>query len=397
MKIKRHFYLMISCPGDVVNERKLLKDCVETINSERADDVWVELQYWATDTSSDAGMLAQDSINEQIVRDSDGLIAIFNARLGTPVHEYVCGTDEEIDLMLKAGKHVSLLFNTKPQIDLSNPSSIEQITKLQNYKEEQSKKAYYREFSDDESFISLAKREIRLWLRGICDNVETPQAQKHNTSKDERVQNLPIPIDNVNRLPVGNSMSETEIVDTPAGALDCVVIITEATQVIANEIDNFNRVTVDISEKANAFGQKFSLYKKQNNGDSGLLVLCKRFANELDQQSTDANGILEKIEIKWHEIYQYIMVYANNYIRYQDRIIIKDSFGSLRSVLHQNMPQMDELINVLSSMPNYQKNLKNSTNTLTNVYKRFRMFAVKAISDCDEIDSRMMIDELDEI
>ncbi len=62
MKLKKHYYLMISCPGDVVNERKLLKDCVETINSERTDDAWIELQYWATDTSSDAGMLAQDSI-----------------------------------------------------------------------------------------------------------------------------------------------------------------------------------------------------------------------------------------------------------------------------------------------------------------------------------------------
>ena len=166
MKQKMHYYLMISCPGDVIKERELLKKCVETINRERDDD-WVELQYWVTDTFSDAGMEAQASINDQLVKDSDGLIAIFNARLGTPTREYKCGTDEEIALMLKANKHVSLLFNNKPTIDLTNPSSIEQITNLQKYKEEQSQKAYYRVFNDDDSFMTLAMQEIRMWLREI--------------------------------------------------------------------------------------------------------------------------------------------------------------------------------------------------------------------------------------
>ena len=144
MEVKTHYYLMISCPGDVIKERSLLKECVETINNQLNDNSWIELIYWVTDTFSDAGMPAQESINEQLVEKSDGLIAIFNARLGTPVHEYPCGTDEEINLMLKANKHVSLLFNTYPHIDLKNPSSIEQISKLQKYKEEHSSKSFYK-------------------------------------------------------------------------------------------------------------------------------------------------------------------------------------------------------------------------------------------------------------
>ena len=117
MKLKKHYFLMISCPGDVIRERELLKECVEIVNNERTDDSWIELRYWVTDTFSDAGTPAQESINQQIVNESDGLIAIFNARLGTPVHNYPCGTAEEIALMLSAGKHVSLLFNTAPRIE----------------------------------------------------------------------------------------------------------------------------------------------------------------------------------------------------------------------------------------------------------------------------------------
>ena len=137
MQMKKHYFLMISCPGDVIRERELLKECVEIVNNERNDDSWVELRYWVTDTFSDAGTPAQESINRQIVNESDGLIAIFNARLGTPVHEYPCGTAEEIALMLAAKKHVSLLFNNAPRIDLTRNDSIDQITKLQAYKKEQ--------------------------------------------------------------------------------------------------------------------------------------------------------------------------------------------------------------------------------------------------------------------
>ena len=74
MQWKKHYLLMISCPSDVIKERDLLKECVEQVNNERTDDSWVELKHWITDTFSDAGTPAQESINKQIVHDSDGLI-----------------------------------------------------------------------------------------------------------------------------------------------------------------------------------------------------------------------------------------------------------------------------------------------------------------------------------
>lgn len=397
MKLKRHFYLMISCPGDVVNERKLLKECVETINSERTDDAWIELQYWATDTSSDAGMFAQDSINEQIVKESDGLIAIFNARLGTPVHNYRCGTDEEIALMLEAQKHVSLLFNTKPQIDLSNPTSIEQITKLQEYKKDQSQKAYYREFSDEESFMSLARREILLWLRNITSNAITQNSKNEESQTDTDIQanivgemDRQLTGDNETESNKEISPSETAEIDTGAGVLDCVIYITDAAQELTNEINNFARFSTDLTAKTNSFTDKFNIYKKQNNSSSGILILCKQFSNDIASNAIEAHNTLEKMELKWNEIYQYLKILNDSNLNYQDKIIVKDSVGSLRDIFVQTLPKFDELISTFASMPNFQKDLKKSINGLSNVYKQFKTFTIKAISNCEEIESLLI-------
>lgn len=397
MKCKRHYFLMISCPGDVVKERRLLKECVEAINSERTDDVWVELQYWATDTSSDAGMLAQDSINEQIVKDSDGLIAIFNARLGTPVHDYKCGTDEEIALMLKAKKHVSLLFNTKPQIDLSKENSIDQITKLQEYKTEQSKKAYYREFYDEESFKTLARREILLWLRKITNITQEvvtkfvePKADLENEEivVGERIEDANKEVKtsyDVEVLP-----PESAEIDTEAGVLDCVIYITDASQELSDETENLAYLANDLSNKTNEFNDKIRLYKKQKNGNAGILALCKHFSGEIFANAEKSDQSLEKIEAKWNEIYQYLKIYNDNSLDQQDKIIVKDAVNTLREVFAQALPRMDDLIYTLSSVPNHQKDVKAAINDLSDIYKRFKTFTVKAIANCEEIESLLM-------
>lgn len=402
MKTKRHYYLMISCPGDVIQERQLLKDCVEIINSERSDDVWVELQYWATDTSSDAGMLAQDSINEQLVKESDGLIAIFNARLGTPVHEYKCGTDEEIALMLKENKHVSLLFNTRPKIDLSNPTSIEQITKLQEYKIEQSQKAYYREFCDEESFMALARREILLWLRKISNTTPDIETQNdtessfcdHSNRNDENISSC----SNKTELSVelessqnGNPQSIT-VIDEDAGVLDCVVYITDAADALTENVNSFIKYNDDLSVKTNIFVDKINVIKKQKNGNAGVLLLCKSFADDVNKHRDSVDELIDNIEIKWNEVYQYLLIFKKNQLNNEDKVIIKDSVNSLKECFGQALPNIDKLVDSYISVPNVQKNVKSAMNGLSFVYKRFKALIIKMIENCEELDDLFTIE-----
>ena len=51
-----------------------------------------------------------------------------------------------------------------------------------------------------------------------------------------------------------------------------------------------------------SFGDKFKIYKKQNNTNSGVIILCKQFSNEIDTTVTETNAILEKIESKELEV-----------------------------------------------------------------------------------------------
>ena len=396
MRVKKHYFLMISCPGDVVNERKLLKDCVEAINSERSDDVWVELQYWMTDTSSDAGMQAQDSINEQIVNDCDGLIAIFNARLGTPVHNYKCGTDEEIDLMLKAKKHVSLLFNTKPIIDLSNPSSIDQITKLQEYKNEQSKKAYYREFSDENSFMILVRREILLWLRGLIKK-ESTKADTHINSEtiitledDGTTEHLETPTDSKDVKETNKTIKKENSVciDKDAGAFDCVYSIINAAEEITNEINNFNDYCNKLSENTNTFNDRFNLLKKQKQGNSGALIACQKFAGEINEHNDLVDAVVKNIEFKWNEIYQYLLILNQNEdISTEDKIIINDSVITVKASFEESIPHIDEFLETMTSIPNFQKDIKNAINTTAKIYRHLKIIMIRIVDNCEEIAS----------
>ena len=387
MQLKKHYFLMISCPSDVIKERALLKECVETINNQRSDDSWVELNYWVTDTFSDAGTPAQESINKQIVEKSDGLIAIFNARLGTPVHNYPCGTAEEIDLMLKAGKHVSLLFNTHPQIDLTNTTSIDQITQLQKYKEEQSSKSFYKEFKDEESFKTTVSQEIRMWLRtltsaspssikiddGILGETPTNKGENSLTVKED----VP-PIDK------NDDVLEDEI-DLEAGPLDCVIYITNSAADLTTSFNDYANLIQDFQVASENFVQKFNFLNKQSN-QQGILVLCKKFASDIKEFSNNVELFSINFENKWGKIYTYLKMLPYEQINQDDKIILKSSISMLKGQFELAREQTLELIAEIDKMPNFQKNLNNAMRTLKVMFNKYYSVLDVAVNNCEELE-----------
>ena len=395
MQWKKHYLLMISCPSDVIKERDLLKECVEQVNNERTDDSWVELKHWITDTFSDAGTPAQESINKQIVHDSDGLIAIFNARLGTPIHNYPCGTAEEINLMLTAGKHVSLLFNTAPRIDLTKDNSIDQITKLQEYKKEQSTKSFYKEFKDEESFKTTALQEIRLWLRSL----NNAQGQQNAMTND-----TPIVREDDNVSQINNC---TEIVNNPAddkvptnikevaeqsqemGFLDCVLYITDASFELQTLFNNYGTQVENFQVKTDEFVQKFTYANKQNN-PANSLALCKKFAIELKEWGGQLETFNNDFESKWNNICSYVKMIPKELISKDDKIIMKSSLASLRTMFSEMMTQVNELISEFDKVPNIQKDFSSALKTVKSAFSRFYKFLGKAIINCEELENFFM-------
>lgn len=130
--------LLISCPGDVKNEITLIKESVDEFNEKFSDTLGIMIQtrYWKTSSYSQSGKKPQELLNEQFVKNCDAAVAVFWTRFGTPTDQYGSGTEEEIEIMLNAGKQVFMYFSEKP----ISPSTIDydQYNKIKNFKEKRS-------------------------------------------------------------------------------------------------------------------------------------------------------------------------------------------------------------------------------------------------------------------
>lgn len=108
--------ILISCPGDITSELKIIDSVVERFNQLFSDVLGIILRtlYWTKSSFSESGGKPQVLLNKQFVERCDAAIALFWTRFGTPTDEYGSGTEEEIQIMLDAGKQVFLGFSDKP-------------------------------------------------------------------------------------------------------------------------------------------------------------------------------------------------------------------------------------------------------------------------------------------
>ncbi len=377
MKQKMHYFLMVSCPSDVIKEREILQESIDIINRERTDDVWIELKYWLTDTYSDAGVPAQESINSQIVNESDALIAIFNSRLGTPVHDFCCGTEEEIQLMLNAHKHVFILFNTNPKIDLTKDDAIMQITQLQNYKTKQAQKAYYREFNSNESFKTTILQEIRLWLRELTSS-ESPKNHIITETNNGSVNFK----DNLYEFNVDPS-SKSEIED---GAVDCVIFLINITKELNSLLFEFSSDTKEYTSTTTQFAEELSMLNKQKNPQL-ILRLCKNYALSTDIFAEKINTFSSNFIEKWNSFYSYLLKISKNHLSNEDKIITRNAVANLKIQYEKAKNSIVTLVKILENIPNMQKDISVSAKKLKNNFSSLISKFNLAIENCYQIEA----------
>lgn len=126
-KTKVEYDLLISCPGDVINELKIIERIIKKFNDTYSDilSIRLNMKHWSKNSYNQSGGNAQDLLNKQFVHDCDAAIAIFWTRFGTPTDKYGSGTEEEIEDMISAGKQVFMYFSDKsinPELLLSEES-----------------------------------------------------------------------------------------------------------------------------------------------------------------------------------------------------------------------------------------------------------------------------------
>lgn len=173
---------MVGSPGDVNDEAENAIKIIHHWNSlySKTHNIAIVPIHWKTSAYPLMDDEGQKIINQQLVNDSDAMVCIFGARLGTPTSTHISGTVEEIEGHLKNNKPVLLFF--KKYID---PSNFEQYAALKNYKDSISNKCLYFEFDDLENFEKIFTEKLNLFVNGRFVQADKNLEKKNNNGYTE--------------------------------------------------------------------------------------------------------------------------------------------------------------------------------------------------------------------
>lgn len=156
--------IMIASPGDVFEEREVIREVIHNwnyINSARTKVILIPAG-WETHSFPELGARPQELINRRILKDCDLLIGVFWTRLGTPTGKSESGTVEEIEEHIKAGKPAMIYFSSKPVV----PESIDanQYSALKTFKVRCKELGLVEEFDNIIEFKEKLSSHLQLCL-----------------------------------------------------------------------------------------------------------------------------------------------------------------------------------------------------------------------------------------
>ncbi len=155
---------MIASPGDVAEERDIVRSVIHDWNDVNASASKVVLSPvgWETHSSPELGARPQELINSRLLKDCDLLVGVFWTRLGTPTGKAKSGTVEEIEEHVAAGRPAMIYFSSQPVA----PQSIDanQFAELQAFKEKLKPLGLVESFDNPGQFKEKFAKQLQLCL-----------------------------------------------------------------------------------------------------------------------------------------------------------------------------------------------------------------------------------------
>lgn len=191
--------ILLSCPGDVQEELRILKEVVDDFNRTSGARMGINLsiRHWSTDSFAQTGGEPQKLLNEQFIQNTDAVIGIIWTKLGTPTEEYDSGTVQEILEAYAAGKQVFIYFSDIP-VSMSKIDS-EQKKKVDDFRKkiEVEKIGMYKSYGSIEEFSKLVTQDLLLYfikLESEMVSFNSPMTSelkiKSLDSQDDIVENI---------------------------------------------------------------------------------------------------------------------------------------------------------------------------------------------------------------
>lgn len=148
------YRILISCPSDITEEVKIIKEELENINTSLLKKLNIRLEtlYWEDDILPEYRNRTQDIINNQIVMNADAIIAVFGEKIGSDTGKYKSGTIEEIEEVIKLSKKVFVYFSEKDVSREGIDKSVDEIKKINEFRKEYGSKGIYSIYKNNEEF-----------------------------------------------------------------------------------------------------------------------------------------------------------------------------------------------------------------------------------------------------
>ena len=170
--------VLIASPSDVPDQREAIRDTVIRWNATESRYLGIVVLpvMWETHAYPDLSPSPQASINVQVVKDADILLATFWTTLGTPTTNARSGTVEEIERFVALDRHVCLYFCNTPVI----PTSVDPIAleSLNEYREEVKSRRLFRSYAT----VDQLKAQVRDDLTRIAREIGGAGGASHEGS-----------------------------------------------------------------------------------------------------------------------------------------------------------------------------------------------------------------------
>lgn len=158
------FTVMIASPGDVSQERMIVREVLAEWNAIHSGSRKIVLlpAGWESHSSPEMGNSAQSIINEQVLDKCDLLVGVFWTRIGTQTTDFASGTVEEIELHIKAGKPTMLYFSSQPaRLDSVDKIQYDELIK---FRDSCQSRGLYENYDSLGEFKDKLNRQLQIKL-----------------------------------------------------------------------------------------------------------------------------------------------------------------------------------------------------------------------------------------
>lgn len=171
--------IFISSPSDLVDERKMFHEVIESTNKLKAKSKGILLDGICWEDTLPAMGRPQDKINNDL-KNSRLVVMLLWKRWGSSTGKYSSGFEEEFEEAQKNGKDTWVYFRDVPNYMVDDPGEqLKKVLEFQN-KVETEKTCLFRRYKDQDEWKKVFCLDLMKWL----DQERSRQFEFENTHDD---------------------------------------------------------------------------------------------------------------------------------------------------------------------------------------------------------------------